>query len=587
VEQSKGLRTLIESLNAHALAYRNAPACTLLDENGEERDSLSFGALRDRSVVIADALRQTGEKEQRVLLLYPLCLEYIAALLGCFYAGFLAIPVPYARASANRTVFNRIRSIVADCTPSIVLTDSSGIRDAEEIVQVIHELKESRWIDTSSLLPSYSPSSFENPDLDDIAFLQYTSGSISNPKGVMVSFGNLACNHRMLAQAAQLGPGKVSVSWLPLFHDMGLIGSLLGPLSEAMHCVLISPSAFLQRPNIWLEAITRYSGYASASPNFGYELCARKVSREQLSALDLSSWRVAVNGSEPIRPATLDRFADAFSVCGFDRKSFFLSYGLAEACLFVSASPAGTGPQLLRVGKRALSNLRVEPGEKSEDEITLAGCGNAWADERIEIVDPETHECSGPRRIGEIWISGDHVARGYWNNPQETLRTFHARVTGGDGQIFLRTGDLGFVDAGSLYIAGRQKDLIIVDGSNHFPQDVELTAEESHSKIRSGACAAFSVDIGDRERLVVVAEVDRTLNPRLWLQNQVGEDRSAELASIICAVRSAVAAKHGLQAYRVVLISPFTIPKTSSGKLQRKKCRESYLSGGLNIWGVE
>ncbi|MFL6234775.1 MAG: amino acid adenylation domain-containing protein, partial [Thermoanaerobaculia bacterium] len=381
------------------------------------------------------------------------------------------------------------------------------------------------------------------PDPRSIAFLQYTSGSTATPKGVMVTHANLLHNERMIGAAFDMDEESVVVGWLPLYHDMGLIGNVLQPLHAGGRCVLMSPVAFLQRPMRWLEAVSRYRGTVSGGPNFAYELCLRKAAPEALAGLDLSSWKVAFNGAEPVRASTLERFAAAFAPCGFRREAFYPCYGLAEATLFV------TGGHGARVERERVS------------------CGRVWMGQRVAIADPENGE---ERPEGEIWISGPSVARGYWENEEATARDFHAFLPSGEGP-FLRTGDLGFLSGGELYVSGRLKDLIILRGRNHYPQDVELTAERSHPGLLPGGGAAFSVETAGEERLVVVHEVAR--------HRKDGVEEIAE------AVRRAVAAEHEVQVHEVVLIRQAGLPKTSSGKVQRRLCRQQYLQDELPVVG--
>jgi len=597
----EALRNIVEALDDHALAIPASPACTFLDTNGQEIETLTFSEMRSRALRIAHALRCVGAAGKRAILLYPPGTEYLTALFGCFYSGCVGVPIPYPRLLGKRAVFDRLHSIAADSRPAVVLTRQSFARYRDATVSSIPELRGVPWIETCAL--DEAPADFLPvvPQPGALAFLQYTSGSISRPKGVMVSFDNLAYNHRMLNRAANTRPGLAFVSWLPLFHDMGLIASALMSINEGMHFVLLSPASFLQRPYAWLSAVSKYRAHASGSPNFGYDLCASKITAEQAATLDLSSWKVAFNGSEPIRSATLERFFQAFSSCGFKWTSFFPSYGLAEASVFVSSPDEGTGATRLTLNKKALETGAVEVSTDPADAITLVGCGHTWLDQQIRIVDSQTGNPCEPGRVGEVWVSGANVSQGYWNHPEETNETFGASIAAAPGNRFLRTGDLGFMHDGELFVTGRLKDLIIVDGRNHYPQDVELTVEASHPAICPGRCAAFVLEGTDRERLVVVAEVDRSYNPNRCIEprhrsqttspisgcpaaTQEGQLHQAKLSDIIRAGRAAVSAQHDLQTYKIVLLRPATIPKTSSGKLQRKACRAAWIAGTLQVW---
>ncbi|HET9212138.1 MAG TPA: proline iminopeptidase-family hydrolase, partial [Thermoanaerobaculia bacterium] len=452
--------TLIDLLRARAGEKGGAPLYTFLADGEAEEATLSYGGLDRRARAIGARLQQAGAAGERALLLYPPGLDFIAAFFGCLYAGAVAVPAYPPRAGRTQP---RLRAIAGDARPRLVLTTAAIAAKAAELSEQIPELAGAEWIATESL-DSSAAERWTPPSLGPgtLAFLQYTSGSTAAPKGVMVTHANLLHNERLIGAAFGMDEESVVVGWLPLYHDMGLIGNVLQPLHAGGRCVLMSPVAFLQRPMRWLEAVSRYRGTVSGGPNFAYELCLRKAAPEALSRLDLSSWRVAYNGAEPVRASTLERFAEAFAPCGFRAEALYPCYGLAEATLFV------TGGHGARVEKERVS------------------CGSAW--QRIVTVDPETGE---ERPEGEVWISGPSVARGYWENEEATARDFHAFLPTGEGP-FLRTGDLGFLSGGELYVTGRLKDLIILRGRNHYPQDVELTAERSHPDLHPGGGAAFS-----------------------------------------------------------------------------------------------
>jgi acyl-CoA synthetase (AMP-forming)/AMP-acid ligase II len=362
----------------------------------------------------------------------------------------------------------------------------------------------------------------------------------------------------------------VLVSWLPLFHDMGLVGKLAVASYAGSHCVMMSPFAFLKKPVRWLTAISRYGCEISGSPDFGYALAARKVRPEQLESLDLSTWRMAPNGSEPVRASTLRRFFEVFRDCGFRWESFRPSFGMAETTLFISGSPQGTQPTIRQLDAESYARRRLAPVRYGEPAVTAVGCGDTdHGDQTVRIVNPETRVESAPDEVGEIWLAGSHVAVGYWNKPEETAATFGARIEGTGEGPFFRTGDLGYLHDGQLYIAGRIKDLIIIDGNNHYPQDIELTIENAHPSIRKGGSAAFSVDRGDREQLVVMAEVDLPLGSPVTRE---------ELERVI---RQAISEEHGIRLEEAVFLRRSTIHKTSSGKIARSACRASYLDGKL------
>ncbi|MES1244335.1 MAG: amino acid adenylation domain-containing protein, partial [Acidobacteriota bacterium] len=494
---------------------------------------------------------------------YPPGLDFVAAFFGCLYAGAVAVPAYPPRSARGQP---RLRSIAADCGASAVLTTST-VASRESLVERVPELSGARWLATDDL--DESTGSWQEPHLTgtDPAFLQYTSGSTAEPKGVVVTHGNLVHNEEVIRRSFGQSESSVVVGWLPLYHDMGLIGNVLQPLWCGGEAILMSPLAFLQRPRRWLEAISRYRATTSGGPNFSYDLCLRKIKEADRQGLDLSSWRVAFSGAEPVRSATMERFAEAFAPYGFRREAFYPCYGLAEATLFVTGGDPGEPFHARPLDPEALAENRVSVDPEGRE---LVSCGRPAADpaQRLLIVDPSDLAMGAvcpPDRIGEVWISGPGVAAGYWNRPEETARSFGARLADGDGP-FLRTGDLGFVMDGELFVAGRLKDLIILRGRNLYPQDVELTAERSHPALRPGCGAAFGVERDGEERLVVVQEVE-----------------SAEgLEAMAGAIRQAVAEEHEAAVDDVVLVRRNTVPKTSSGKIQRRACRALYLSGSLS-----
>ncbi|HYG62675.1 MAG TPA: AMP-binding protein, partial [Thermoanaerobaculia bacterium] len=545
-------------------------AFAFLADGEVEAERLTYAELDRRARAIAARLRQILGPGERALLLYPPGLEFIAAFFGCLHAGVVAVPAypPRARDRAQ----TRLRAIACDAEPKAALTTSAILGGLEARSD---ELAEMEWIATDTL-PVEGGLDLPEPSPDAVAFLQYTSGSTATPKGVMVTHANLLHNERMIGEAFAQDEDSVVVGWLPLYHDMGLIGNVLQPVHAGATCVLMAPVAFLQRPARWLEAISRYRATTSGGPNFAYELCVRKVGPEERSRLDLSSWRVAFNGAEPVREATLARFAEAFGPCGFRREAFYPCYGLAEATLFVTGGAPGKAPRVLAVDPAALERHEVMAG-RDEEARRLVSCGGPWEDQRVVVVEPETELECPPGRVGEIWIAGPSVARGYWRNAEATGRDFGAVLTGPpsppetlDGP-FLRTGDLGFVADGELYVTGRLKDLVIIRGRNHYPQDLELTAESSHPDLRAGSGAAFAVEVEGEERLVLVQEVERRLR--------------GDVSEVAEAIRQAVAAEHEVQVWEVVLVRPGGVPKTSSGKVRRSACRAAYLDGELPVVG--
>ncbi|MFL6198800.1 MAG: amino acid adenylation domain-containing protein, partial [Thermoanaerobaculia bacterium] len=561
---------LVDVLRRRAAEHPDRVAYRFLDDGEEEGSSLTYAELDRRARALGAFLQRHGGAGERALLLYPPGLDFVVSFLGCLYAGTVAVPAYPPR--SNRPD-SRLQAIARDARPRFALT-TPVLRDKAGVFLARNpELAGVQWVATEEMDLSLSDSWERGPELnaEGVAFLQYTSGSTATPKGVVVRHGNLVHNEEMIRRAFGQSEESVIVGWLPLYHDMGLIGNVLQPLYVGGTCVLMAPVAFLQRPSRWLRAISRYRATGSGGPNFAFELCVRKVSPEEREGLDLSCWEVAYNGAEPVRADTLERFAESFAPQGFRREAFYPCYGLAEATLFVSGGERGSFPEVLEVNAEALERNRAE--EARSGGRSLVSCGSPWLEQRIEIVDPESCRPLPEGEVGEVWISGPSVAGGYWNRPEESERTFGARLAGSE-DAFLRTGDLGFLSGGALYLTGRAKDLIILRGRNLYPQDLELTAERSHGDLRPGCGAAFAVEIEGEERLVLVQEVERDAEKR-W---QRGMGSAAEVAE---AVRRAVATEHEAAVHAVVLLRAGSVPKTSSGKIRRQSCRADFLAGNL------
>jgi acyl-CoA synthetase (AMP-forming)/AMP-acid ligase II/acyl carrier protein len=561
---------LVDLLRWRALCQPDRQVYTFLTDGETGEASLTYGGLDRRARAIGAALQNLGMEGECVLLFYPPGLGYLTAFWGCLYAAVVAVPSYPPRL---RRADSRIQTIVKDARATTVLTTRRIFSDVRRRFAQAPHLKDLRWIATDDWVDSQAEDwRASTIDGDTLAFLQYTSGSTSVPKGVAVSHGNLMHNLAVIQRRFDIAGGPRGVSWLPFYHDMGLIGGVL----ETVYCggenIFLSPFDFLQRPLRWLQAISRSGAAISGGPNFAYDLCVQRTSLDQRKILDLSSWKIAFNGAEPVRPRTIERFVEAFEDCGFRREAFYPCYGLAEATLIVSGGLRAASPVFRVVSGRALDENRVAPPADGDARM-LVGSGHTMPGQRIIIVDPESLTLCSPDEIGEIWVSGPSVAQGYWNKPEETERTFRAYLADTGEGPFLRTGDLGFVRDDELFVTGRLKDLIIIRGRNHYPQDIELTVEQSHVALQLGCGAAFSVDVADEERLVVVQELKRTC-------------RKADTHKVIQAVRQAVAKVHGLQVYAVQLLRPMSIPRTSSGKVQRYLCRSGFLAGTLRVVGA-
>lgn len=566
--------TMGDVLRWRAEANPDFPLYTYLMDGETQAVQLTLGQLDQAARTIAATLQTMTKKGDRALLLYPTGLEFVAAFFGCLYAGVLAVPVAPPR--HNRPE-QRLRNIVQDAEPAVVLTTSEMLKKREDGAAPAYEFPVKRWLATDTL-PRHLANHWQEPRLsrDDLAFLQYTSGSTGQPKGVMVSQGNLLHNEQAIREAFGHDESTIVAGWLPFFHDMGLVGNLLQPLYIGRPVVLMSPLDFLQKPIRWLQMITRYQATTSGGPNFAYDLCVQKTTSEQRAGLDLSSWTLAFNGAEPIRAATLQTFARHFAPFGFRLEALYPCYGMAEATLLITGAEKTSPPKLQPVLASLLEQHRARLTSPDVDDArTLVGCGQISAEVDIRIVDPEHNAAVDAGRVGEIWVAGPSVAHGYWRQPEATRATFQATLAAPPGLLgegpFLRTGDLGFIANNELYITGRCKDLIIIRGRNYYPHDIEATVAASHAALRAGGGAAFTTELAGAERLVVVQEVERT------------HLRQLDMTAIVRAIRTAVARDHDLQVQAIYLLRPMTIPKTSSGKIQRHLCRQKLLTHTLEV----
>ena len=567
--RAAGCETLVDLLRFRAdtspeqVVYRFLPG----DTKPEQR--ITYWALDRRAKSVAARIAETAARGDRALLLIPPGLDYVATYFGCLYAGVIAVP---AYPPNPRRPDPRIPSIAGNCEPAVALTTSSLLAKLELWRGGDDRLAAIRWIAADEERPD-DAAAWRDPDVgsSDIAMLQYTSGSTAAPKGVVLTHRNLLHNLSLIRSAFNVehAADDVGVFWLPPFHDMGLIGGILQPCYVGRGAVLMSSTTFLQRPLAWLEAMSTYRATTSAAPNFAFDLCVERIKPEEMRGLNLSSWHTVFDGAEPIRADTIDRFARAFAHVGFRREAFFPCYGLAEATLFVSGGPWGHGPYTLDVSRAALEQKRVAPATAG-DRLRLISSGAPANAQSVRIVDPDTQQPCDERRVGEIWVSGESVAGGYWNNADETAHTFSREIADQERRGFLRTGDLGFIDVGQLFVTGRLKDLIILGGRNYYPQDLELAAERSHSSLRPGHAAAFALTGDGPEKLTIVLEVTR-------------HHRESEHEAVFSAVRRALAEREGVLPDVVVLARQNGIPRTSSGKVQRRATRSMLLDGTLEI----
>ena len=556
-----GLLSLRACEQPNSIAYRYL-------ENGEdEAAEITYSGLEQRARAVAELLRAYSKAGDRVVLIYPSGLEFLCAFFGCLYARVVAVPLHSPRPGRHN---DRLAAVITNASAGLVLTTRDLLLRVQQTMRDQPEAQQLEFLTTDDLdltkLRDPSPETIRD---EDLAFLQYTSGSTSTPKGVMISHGNLIANQRMIHQTFRGKRDSIVLGWLPLYHDMGLIGNVLQTLWMGASCILMSPASFLHRPARWLEAISKYGATISGGPDFAYRLCTERITEDLSESLDLSRWTVAFNGSEPVRPSTMEKFTERFASCGFSQSAFVPCYGLAEATLFVSGKPAGEPPVLYRYDADKLrGNLAVQD-ERLAGNHLLAGSGSVAEGLQVEIVDPETSTPAAFGQVGEIWVTGPSVARGYWRSDEATEVVFRARTTI-SSDSFLRTGDLGFRLGDELFVTGRLKDLIIVRGQNHYPQDIESTAAASDPVIGSSIGAAFSLENESGSSVMLAQEVPRQIVS------------SEELNRLERAIRKAVGEQEGITLERVALVKFGSIPRTTSGKVRRQACRDLYLAGNLD-----
>ena len=581
----------------------NRIAYTFLEDGEKPSASLTYRSLDEKARAIAAYLQSQLSVGERVLLVYPQGLESIAAFFGCLYAGIVAIPAPAPEATRLKRILPRLEAIAADAGASLILTTASLLANRDgnpltfkarsfvsqlngrtslllnyylaegEIAQKTPQLATIPWTATEKI-PAQLAAQWRQPEIngDTLAYLQYTSGSTSTPKGVMLDHKNLMCHLAALQQACGYDSNSVCVTWMPYFHDYGLVEGILEPLYNGTPGYLMSPMAFIKQPLRWLKAISHYRATHSQAPNFAYAYCLQRTTKEERATLNLSNWEVAGSGGEPINPEVIEQFCRTFEPSGFRRHTFSPGYGLAEATLAVTISRKTDAPVFCTVSAEALRQnriLEVSVGQK------LAGSGRLLGNTVVAIVHPETLTRCASDEVGEIWVSSAGVARGYWQRADATEETFRAYLADTGEGPFLRTGDLGFIKDGELFVTGRLKDLIIIRGENYYPQDIEWVVEKSHAALRPNSGAAFAIEVDGVEQLVIAIEVERQKSKNLNVDEVVG------------AIRNAVAEHYELPVYGVMLLKRGSIFKTSSGKIQRQACRKAFLDGSLDsiaIW---
>lgn len=574
VPSLEGATSLTDVLQRRAACHPHRIAYTFLDYGASGQHSLTYDELNAKARQLAASLQQMGMQGERALLLYPPGLDYIVAFFACLYAGAIAVP---AYPPSNNRHMPRLQAILDDSKAKIILTTQQVANNIRHFSSATGDLLDKHWLQTDVAEHSDDASSWQAPILKsiDLAFLQYTSGSTGDAKGVMISHGNLMANQQLIKHRFGHDERSTVVGWLPLYHDMGLIGNVMQPLYCGASAILMAPMAFLEKPLRWLQAISDYRAHTSGGPNFAYDLCVQKISPEDLTGLDLSSWQLAFNGAEPINPLTLQRFSDAFTACGFQRRAFYPCYGLAEATLLATGGAKQSLPRIAAFDKAKLEQRIVHSIEDNKlNARSLVGCGtfNIHNGQDLRIVDPDNAICCPNGRIGEVWLSGPSIAQGYWQNPEMSDRAF---VHDAEGHPWLRTGDLGFIDDGELFVSGRLKDLIIIRGRNYYPHDLEYAVEAATDALNPASTAAFSVDEGDGEKLIVLAELKR---------NRI---RQGDFRNEFSAIRTRLTEECSIQADRILFLKPGAILKTSSGKLRRNACKALFLQQGFECIAVD
>jgi acyl-CoA synthetase (AMP-forming)/AMP-acid ligase II len=572
--QQSEFRDWIDLISARAAQFPHKVLYQFL-QSDQVIAKLTYQELEQQAQAIAAHLQGMQMQGQRALLIYPPGLDFIVAFYACLYAGVVAVPAYPPRRNQSMT---RLEAIISDADAAVVLTCASLWEGLQTRIEEHPLLRAIPWLPTD-VIDLAQANQWERPDVDGqtLAFLQYTSGSTGNPKGVMVSHRNLLHNAEIISQGFGVSPALQGVIWLPPYHDMGLIGGILQPLYAGGTVALMSPMDFLQKPLRWLSAISRFQGTVSGGPNFAYELCLQKITPEQRQTLDLSSWQVAFTGAEPIRAETLVQFSQTFAECGFRPEAFYPCYGMAETTLMVTGGTKLTPSKVLALDSAALEHHQVCPTDAQHlSSRHFVSCGATFLGQRLEIVHPEGLYRCPTGQVGEIWVAGNSIAKGYWNRTLETTKSFGAYLqepclSSIESGPFFRTGDLGFVHDGELYITGRIKDVIIIRGQNHYPHDIEFTVQQAHPALMTNGGAAFTLELRGKEQLVIVQEVERTYLRKL------------EPQLVLKAIRQAVTSQHGLDLHAVVLVKPGTIPKTSSGKIRRRACQAAFNNDQLEI----
>jgi acyl-CoA synthetase (AMP-forming)/AMP-acid ligase II len=535
----------------------------------EVRNQWSYADLYREVAKVGARLQRIGSAGKRALLVYPQGPDFMAAFLACLSRNVVAVPVPAPETWNLPRTMPRLRAVAEDADAAFVLTTRKIFNMASASGNSLWDFEGTPWIVTDELEEGGDDLGAEPIDATTPAYLQYTSGSTSSPSGVVITHQNLMHHLAALHKSCGYGDG-VTVTWMPHFHDYGLVQGLLQPLFSGDPCYFMSPLSFLKRPTHWLGAITKYGGTHSQAPNFAYEHCIRRVSPEERASLNLASWKAAGNAAEPINPVVLEKFIETFEPCGFRRGGSAPAYGLAEATLLVSSTRLNSRPRVLELDADAVFDGRVTPVDIGRVGRKVVSCGELVGDTKVAIVNPTTlTRCRGDE-IGEIWVSDRAVAAGYWKQPVKSQEIFNAFLKDTGEGPWLRTGDLGFLQNGELFVSGRLKDMIIIRGANYAPQDIEWVSQKCHPAVETAESAAFPLMIDGEESLGVVQELNRKDRPS-----------TIEFEEVAAKIREQISLEFEVRAYAVALVRRNSIPKTSSGKIQRRACRAALLDGSL------
>ena len=557
---SENARTILDSIDINAKLFPDKNIFTFLI-NGEDKEiHLSNRELQQKAKNLAVSLINRNCQGERVLLVLPAGLDFIVAFFACLYAGAVAVPASLAR---NPQYFNRMAGIIDDSSAHAILTNEYLLTSLQDDLSAFLNTDDILWLSVENTM-SNDLEKLPLIESKQLAFLQYTSGSTGSPKGVMVSHENIISNQVAIQKACGHQPNQlVGGGWLPQFHDMGLIGHIMQPIFLGGRYIFISPIAFIQRPIRWLKLISKYQVNSSAAPNFAYDLCVSGIKDEDLAEIDLSSWKVALSGAEPVKALTIKKFINKFEKCGFKKESFFPCYGMAETTLFVSGSNIGQGNYYLTLDEQSLCAHTVKLTQRGKD---IVCCGTISEQYEFQIVDPVNKIVLSENEIGEIWLSGPSITQGYWKKDNLNREIFHAFTNNGKGP-FLRTGDLGFIRSNALFITGRYKEVIIIRGKNYYPHDIEHTLFSVCEDVRPNSAVVFLTEDNNEDKLVAFQEIKK--------QKLEGIGNSQLRSKLV----EVVARDHGLMLDDVLLVPPNTIPKTSSGKIMRFACRDLYIDG--------